>query len=227
MEFSFSDDDDDDDEEKAYYAAIALEKARYDAEVAARHKASQVEVKSDSYGFPKAASEGDEVNKSRDPYQIGVSRLADIQSFLGKSADTQHNLLKWGPLQIIRDLHKLLKHVTYHTNMKFPTFYKTILKDNQVFFDSFLAEKSLVKKKLDLLTVTRCGFLGILIQILTAMSSDVLPKLLEPQLENAEMGDYIYDTSDDEGDSEESEEEAEEEEEEESEGCAFVDYTHK
>ena len=222
----YNEEPDEQEASKRYYDAVALENARYDAQMAGVKEVPNSLVK-----YVPETKESDE----KKPYQIGVLRLSEIRALAEKSATVQYTMLKQCSPQLIKDLHKLLKYAAFTRHLKIPREYKIFLSRHRDFLLKFLDEKNCDKKKKALLKKGVSGFLGLLIQVVTSTACDVLPGLLVTRPGLAVVEEYpsnnVYDTSDDDSDSdaeesfedssssEETENEESEEEEAEEEEC--------
>lgn len=102
-----------------------------------------------------------------------------MQMLAAKPVAEQYKIVKNSNLILVKDLHKLIKYVTYNKKVKISPLQKCFLKKHRRFLLNYIEEKAPKKKKVRLLTKVKGGFLGLLIPALISIASSVIPALLE------------------------------------------------
>ena len=99
-----------------------------------------------------------------------------LQLLAKKPIVKQLEIVKCCNLKFIKDLHKLVKFIAYDKNLKISPKYQTFLKKHKSFLHNFLKERSLKKKRVNLLRKVKGGFLGVLIPSLISLASALFIK---------------------------------------------------
>ena len=106
-------------------------------------------------------------------------RLQWLQLLAKKSTKEQYNTVKYCNLDLIRDLHKIIKYISCDKHVTFTPEEKEFFKKHRIFFCNFLDTRSPKKKKENLLRKVKGGFLSLLIPAIASVASAVIPALLE------------------------------------------------
>lgn len=106
-------------------------------------------------------------------------QLEWLQLLAKKSPTDQYYTVKHCHIKLIRDLNKLIKHITYGKNVTFSPEEKIFFKKHIIFVDNFLSTRSVNKKRDNLLRKVKGGFLSLLIPAIVSIAGAVIPELLE------------------------------------------------
>ena len=110
---------------------------------------------------------------------VQTERANWMQLLAKKPPPVQYEIIQTCHLDLIRDLHKLIKYIAYDKKLDIPTKHKTFFKKHRTFLLNFLSTRSCKKKRENLLRKVNGGFFGLLIPTIVSIASSVIPALLE------------------------------------------------
>ena len=100
--------------------------------------------------------------------------------FNKQSSDIQCKTIQYCNDNFITDLHKLINHIAYDKNVKISPIHKQFFKKHKIFLRNFIEERSLKKKRAQLLQKVNVADLGLLINVLlVSVSKPVRLKVFE------------------------------------------------
>ena len=105
-------------------------------------------------------------------------QLEWLQLLAKKPLNDQYNTVKYCHLKLIKDLNKIIKHITYGKNVTISPEERAFFKKHILFVRKFLSERSLKKKQKSLLRKVKGGFLSLLIPSIVSIAGAVIPALL-------------------------------------------------
>ena len=106
-------------------------------------------------------------------------QLEWLQLLAKKTIKEQYSTVKYCHLDLIRDLHKIIKYIACDKRVTFTPEEKAFFKKHRVFLSNFLDTRSPKKKREKLLRKVKGGFFSLLIPAIASVASAVIPALLE------------------------------------------------